>query len=136
MLMWYMIHNHLCVDHNKLWKMLKEMAIPDHLTYLLRIYMQVRKQQLELNMEQTGSKQEKEYVKAVYCHPACLTYMQYTYEKHQAGGSIAGIKIARRNINNLRYADDTTLMAESEEELKSLLMKVKEESEKVGFQHS
>ena len=57
MLMWYMFHNHLCVDHNKLWKMLKEMGIPDHLTYLLRIYMQVRKQQLELNMEQqTGSK--------------------------------------------------------------------------------
>ena len=57
MLMWYMIHNHLCVDHNKLGKILKEMGIPDHLTYLLRIYMQVRKQQLELNMEQqAGSK--------------------------------------------------------------------------------
>ena len=93
--------------------------------------MQVKKQQLELNMEeQTGSKQEKEYIKAVYCHPAYLTYMQGTsWEmldrmKH---------KIAGRNINNLRYADDTTLMADSEEELKSLLMKVKEESEKVGL---
>ena len=60
-----------CVDHNKLWKILQEMGIPDHLTCLLRICMQVRKQQLELDMEQqTGSKEEKEYVKAVYCHPA------------------------------------------------------------------
>ena len=68
-----------CVDHNKLWKILKEMGIPDHLTCLLRICMQVRKQQLELDMEQqTGSKQEKEYVKAVYCHPAYLTYLQST----------------------------------------------------------
>ena len=59
-----------CVDHNKLWKNLKEMGIPDHLTCLLRKFMQVRKEQLELDMEQqTGSKQEKEYVKAVYCHP-------------------------------------------------------------------
>ena len=67
------------MDHNKLWKILKEMGIPDHLTYLLRICMQVRKQQLELDMEQqTGSKQEKEYVKAVYCHPAYLTSMQST----------------------------------------------------------
>ena len=61
-----------------------------------------------------------------------ITYALH-HEKHWAGGSTAGIKIARRNINNLRYADDTTLMAESEEELKSLLIKVKEESEKVGL---
>ena len=68
-----------CVDHNKLWKILKEMGIPDHLTCLLKTCMQVRKQQLELDMEQqTGSKYEKEYVKAVYCHPAYLTYMQST----------------------------------------------------------
>ena len=70
----------------------------------------------------------KEYVKAVYFHPAYLTYIM-----RNAGLDEAGIKIAGRNINNLRYADDTTLMAESEEELKSLLMKVKEESEKVGL---
>ena len=98
--------------------------------------MQVGQQQLELDMEQqTGSKQEKEYVKAVYCHPAYLTSMQSTSQKYWAGleEAQAGIKIARRNINNFRYADDTTLMAESEEELKSLLMKVKEESEKVGL---
>ena len=92
--------------------------------------MQVKKQQLELNMEQkTVSKLGKEYVKAVYCHPAYLTYMR------NAGldEAQAGIKIARRNINNLRYTDNTILMAESEEELKSLLMKVKEESEKAGL---
>ena len=68
-----------CVDHNKLWKILKEMGIPDHLTCILRICMQVRKQQLELDMEQqAASKSGKEYVKAVYCHPAYLTYMQST----------------------------------------------------------
>ena len=70
----------------------------------------------------------KEYVKAIYCHP---TYLTYIYTSWETLGSTAGIKIAGRNINNLRYADDTTLMAESEEELKSLLMKVKEESGKV-----
>ena len=96
--------------------------------------MQVRKQQLELDMEQqTGSKKENEYVKAVYCHPAYLTYMQSTSMRNTGlEEAQAGIKIAGRNINNLRYADDTTRMAESEEELKSLLMKVKEESEKLG----
>ena len=99
--------------------------------------MQVKKQQLDLDMEQeTASKSGKEYVKAVYCHPAYLTYMQSTscempgWMKHEAH---AGIKIAGRNINNLRYAEDTTLMAESEEELNSLLMKVKEESEKASL---
>ena len=81
--------------------------------------MQVRKQQLELDMEkQTDSKLEKEYIKVVYCHPSYLTYM------HDASNTgleeaQAGIKIAGRNINNLRYADDTTLMAESEEKLKT-----------------
>ena len=89
--------------------------------------MQVKKQQLELNMEQkTVSKLGKEYVKAAYCHPAYLTSMRHAgLDEAQAG-----IKIARRNINNLRNTDNTILMAESEEELKSLLMKVKEESEK------
>ena len=65
-----------CVDHNKLWKILKGMGIPGHLTCLLEICMQAKKQQLELDMEQqTGSKSGKEYVKAVFCHPAYLTYM-------------------------------------------------------------
>ena len=88
--------------------------------------MQVKKQQLKLN---------KQYVKAVYCHPAYLPYMQSKYIMRNAGldEAQAGIKITRRNINNLRYSDNTTLMAESEEEIKSLLMKVKEESEKVCF---
>ena len=94
--------------------------------------MQVKKQQLEPNMEQqTGSKLGKEYIKAVYCHPAYLTYMQRTSCKMPCWIQ-AGIKIAGRNINNLRYADDTTLMAESEDVLKSLLMRVKVESEKAG----
>ena len=96
--------------------------------------MQVRKQQLELDMEQqTGSKQEKEYVKAVYCHPVYLTYAEYIKRNAGLDKTQAGFKIARRNINNLRYVDDTTFMAESEEELKSLLMKVKVESENVGL---
>ena len=68
-----------CVDHKKLWKILQEMGIPDHLTYLLRNRMQVKKQQLELDLEQqTGSKTGKEYIKAIYCHPAYLIYMQST----------------------------------------------------------
>ena len=80
--------------------------------------------------QQTGSKLGKEYVKAIYCHPALFNlYAEYIVQNE----SQAGIKIARRNINNLRYADDTTLIAESEEELKSLLMKVKEESAKGGL---
>ena len=104
--------------------------------------MQARKQQLEPDMEhQTGSKLGKEYIKAVYCHPAYLTSMQSTscemlgWMNHKLESRLLGEKkkIAGRNINNLRYADDTTLTAESEEELKSLLMKVKEESEKAGF---
>ena len=96
---------------------------------------QVKKQQLELDMEQqTGYKSGKEYVKAVYCHPVYLTYMQkYIMQNARLDEAQARIKITGRNINNLRYADDTTLMAESEEELKSLLMKAKEESEKVGL---
>ena len=75
----------------------------------------------------------KKYIKAVYCHPAYLTYMQSTSWEAGLEEAEAEIKIAGKNINNFRYADDTTLMAESEEELKSLLMKVKEESEKVGL---
>ena len=92
--------------------------------------MQVRKQQLDLDVkQQTGSKSGKEYIKAVYCHPAYLTYV------HQKNAGLdeaqAEIKIAGRNINNLRYTDDSTLVAESKE-LKSLLMKAKEENEKVA----
>ena len=96
--------------------------------------MQVKKySQLEPDMKQwTGSKLGKEYVKTVYCCSVYLTYLQ----KQWMDEAQTGIKIAGRNINNLRYADDTTLMAESEERLKSLLMKVKEESEKAGLKLS
>ena len=96
--------------------------------------MQVKKQQLEPDMEQqTGSKLGKEYVKAVYCHPACLTSMQST-SCEMLGWMTYKLqsKIARRNINNLIYADDTILMEESKK-LKSLLTKVKEESVKAGL---
>ena len=104
--------------------------------------MQIKKQHLELDMRyQPGSKVRKEYVKALYCHPAYLTYTQSRvhHEKldvlHPAGldEAQAGIKIARRNINNLRYTDDANFMAEREEELESLLRKVKEEGEKAGL---
>ena len=95
--------------------------------------MQVRKQQLELDMEQqTGSKLGKEYVKAVYCHSDYLTYMQTT-SCEMLGWMKHKVELRLLGEINLRYADDTTLITESEEELKSLLMKVKEESEKVGL---
>ena len=95
--------------------------------------MQVKKQQLEPDMEQwTGSELGKECIRVL---SPCLfnLYAGYIRRNARLDEAQAGIKIAGRNINNLRYADDTTLMAESEEELKSLLMKVKEESEKVGL---
>ena len=97
--------------------------------------MQVKKQQIEPDREQTtGSKLGKEYLKAEYCHLAYLAFhADYIMQNAGVDEAQAGIKIAERNINNLRCADDTTLMAESEEELKSLLMKVKEESEKGGL---
>ena len=99
----------------------------DHvLSELFNFCMQVKNQKLEPHMEpQNGSKLGKEYVKAVYCHPAYLTYMQSTLCKMWAGWSSCWIP--GRNISNLRYADDTTLMVESEEKLKSRLMRGKEE---------
>ena len=97
--------------------------------------MQVRKQQLELDMEQqTGSKLGKGVCQVCILSPCLFNlYTEYIMRNSGLEEAQAGIKIARRNISNLRYADDTTLMAESKEELKSLLMKVKEESEKVGL---
>ena len=104
--------------------------------------MQFKKQNLEPAMEQhTGSKMGRGYIKAVYCHPAYLTYMQSalwerpSWMKQKLELRLPS-KIPKKNINNLRYADNTTLMAESEEELKSLLMKVKEENEKAGLKLS
>ena len=101
--------------------------------------MQVKKQQLEWDMQQqTGSELVKDYLKAVYCHSAYLTYIQSASYEMSSWNDEAqvGIKIARNNMNNLRYTDETTLVAESMEELKSLLMKVKEESEKGGLKLS
>ena len=97
--------------------------------------MQIKKQQLELDMEQwAGSKLGKECGKAAYLSPCLFNlYAEYIMWNARLDEAQAGIKSAGININNLRYTDDTTLMAESEEELKSLLMKVKEESEKVGL---
>ena len=96
--------------------------------------MKVKKKQLKPDMKQwTGSKLGKEYAKAVYCNPAINVYAEYIMLNARLDEAQAGIKTAGRNINNLRYADDTIFMAESKEELKSLLMKVKEESEKVGL---
>ena len=106
------------------------MGIPDSLTCLLR-NLYADQKATELDMEQwTGSKRRKEYVKAVYCHPVYFKffkfYTEYITRNVGLDESQAGIKIAGRNINSLRYADVTTLTAESEEELKSLLMKVKD----------
>ena len=113
-----------CVDHNKLWKILKEMGVQITLLVSWEICIWVKKQQLELDMEQwTGSKLGKEYNKAVYCHFCYLIYAEYITQNSRLDELQAGIKIARRNINNLRYADNTTLPAESEEEL---LIRVRE----------
>ena len=123
-----------CVDHNQLWKILQEMGIPDNLTCLLR--------NLYADQEATvrtghGTTDWFQIGKAV--RQGCILspslfnlYAEYIMRNARLDEAQAGIKIARRNINNLTYADDTTLMAESEEKLKSLLMKVKEESVKVG----
>ena len=122
------------MDHNKLWKILKEMGIPDHLTCLLRNLYAGQEATLRTGHGTTDWFQIGRVHQGCILSP-CLFNFYAEYIMRNAGWeeAQAGIKIARRNINNLRYADDTILMAESEEELKSLLMKVKEESEKVGL---
>ena len=122
------------VDHNKLWKILKEMGIPDHLTCLLRNLYAGQEATVRTG-HGTDSFQIGKGIRQGCILSACLFNLYAEYIMRNAGleETQAGIKIARRNINHLRYADDTTLMAESEEELKSFLMKVKEESEKVGL---
>ena len=115
-----------CIDHNKLWKILKEMGIPDHPTCLLRILYASQEATIRTLHGTTDCfKIGKGVHQSVYCHPAYLTYMEKSCENVRRDEAQAGIKIARRNINNLRYADDTTLMSECKEELKSLLMKLK-----------
>ena len=124
-----------CVDHNKLWKILKGIGIPDHLTCLLR----------NLNVGQEATVRTRHgrtdwFKTGKGVHQGCVLspclfkfYAEYIMQNARLNEAQAGIKIARRNINNLKYADDTTLMSESEEELKSFLMRVKEESEKAGL---
>ena len=123
-----------CVDHNKLWKILKEMGIPDHLACLLR---NIYAGQEETAIIGHGTTDWFQIGKGV--HQGCILlpclfnlYADYIMRNAGLEEAQAGIKIAGRNSNNLRYADDTTLMEESEEKLKSLLMKVKMESEKTG----
>ena len=123
-----------CVDHNKLWKILKEMGIPDHLTCLLRnLYARqeatVRTGRGTTDWFQIGKGVHQGYILSPYLFNL---YAEYIIRNAGLDEAPAGIKIARKNISNLRYADDTTLMAESKE-LKTPLMKVKEENEKVGL---
>ena len=124
-----------CVDHKKLWKILKEMGIPDHLTCLLRNLYAGQEATVRTGHGTTDWFQIGKGVRQGCILSPCLFDLYAEYIMRNAGleGAQAGIKIAGRNINNLRYADDTNLMAESEEELKNPLMKVKEESEKVGL---
>ena len=127
-----------CVAHNKLWKILQEMGIPHHLTCLL-IYLYAG----EEATVRTGHGTTDWFQIGKGVHQGCILspclfnfYAEYIMRNAGLEETQAGIKIAGRNINNLRYADDTTLMAESEEEFKSLLMKVKVESEKVALKLS
>uniref|UniRef100_A0A4W2I594 RNA-directed DNA polymerase n=1 Tax=Bos indicus x Bos taurus TaxID=30522 RepID=A0A4W2I594_BOBOX len=124
-----------CMDHNKLWKILKEMGIPDHLTCLLRNLYAGQKTTVRTGHGSTDWFKIAKGVRQGCILSPCLFNFYAEYIMRNAGleETQAGIKIARRSINNLRYADDTTLMADSEEELKGLLMKVKVESEKVGL---
>ena len=124
-----------CVDHNKLWKILHEVGIPDHLTCLLRNLYAGQEAAVRIRH---GTRDWFQIGKGV--HQGCILspclfnlYADYIMRNAGLKETQARIKIARRSINNLIYADDTTLMAESEEELKSFLMKVKEDSEKVGL---
>ena len=123
-----------CVDHNQLWKILQEMGIPDHLTCLLRTLYTGQEATVRSGHGTSDWFQIGKGVPQGCILSPCLFNLYAEYIMRDAGleETQAGIKIARRNLHNLRYADDTTLMAESEEKLKNLLMTVKEESEKVG----
>ena len=122
-----------CVDHNKLWKILKEMRISDHLTYLLRNLYSGQEATVRTGLGTDWFQIGKGVRQGCIMSPCLFNlYAEYIMGNVGLDEAQAGIKIARRNINNVRNTDDTTLMAESEE-LKSLLMKVKEQSEKVGL---
>ena len=118
-----------------MWKILKEMGIQDHLTCLLRnLYAGQEETVKTVHGKTEWSQIRKGVVKAVYCHPWLFNlYAEYIMRNDRLDEAQSGIKIAGRNISNLKNADDTTFMAESQEELKILLMKVKEENEKVGL---
>ena len=124
-----------CVDHNILWKILKGTGIPDHLTCLLRNLYASQEASVRTGQGTMDQFPIGEGVRQSCILSPCLfnLYAQYIMQNARLDEAQAGIKIAGRNVNNLRYTDDTTLMAESKEELKSLLVKVKEESEKVGL---
>ena len=124
-----------CVNHNKPWKNFQEIGIPDHLTCLLRNLYAGQEATLRTGHGTTDWFQRGKGVCQGCVLSPCLFNLNAQYIMRNPGleEAQAGIKIAGGNINNLRYADDTTLMAENEEDLKSLLMKMKEESEKVGL---
>ena len=123
------------MDHNKLWKILKEMGIPDQLTCLLRILYAGQEATVRTGHGTTDWFQIGKGVHQGCILSPCLFHLYAEYIMRNTGleEAQAGIKISGRNINNLRYEDDITLMVESEEELKNLLMKVKEESVTVGL---
>ena len=125
--------NYRSVDQNKVWKILKEMGIPDHLTCLLRNLFADQEATVTTGHGTTDWIQIGKGVRQGCILSSCLfkLYAEYIMRNTGLEEAQAGIRIAGRNINNLRYAEDTTLMAESEEELKSLLMKVKQERKKV-----
>ena len=124
-----------CVDHNQLWKIIQEMGIQDHLTCFLRNLHAGQEATVRTGHRTTDWFQIRKGVRQGCILSLCLfnLYSEYIMRNVGLDETEAEIKFAERNINNLRYADDTTLMAERVEELKSLLMKVIEESEKVGF---
>ena len=124
------------MDHSKLWEIPQEMGIPDHLTCLLRNLYAGQEAAVRTGHGTTDWFQIGKGVRQACILSPCLfnLYAEYIMRNAWLEEAQAGVKIARRNINNIRYADDTTLMAESEEELKSLLMKVKEQSEKAGLE--
>ena len=126
------------MDYNKLWKILKEMGRQDHLTCLLRNLHAGQEATVRTGHGTTDWFQIGKRVHQGYTLSPCLfnLYAEYIMQNARLDEAQARIRIAGRNINNFRHADDTTLMAESEKELKSLLMKVKEESEKVGLKLS
>ena len=124
-----------CADHNKLWKIPKEIGIPDHLIFLLRNLYAVQKATVRTGHGTRDWFKTGEGIcqGCILSHCLFKLYAEYIMQNARLDEAQAGIKIAGRNINNLRYKNDTTLIAKSKEELKSLVMKLKEETEKAGL---